>query len=266
MNEIENTTKNSPQNIKLYSTTSIGTATFWGGPLAAGYMIGENFKALGEPSKGRNALIIGIISTIVLFVGIFSLPDNLVDKIPRLLIPIVYTGIVWAIVESTQGELLKQHKEKENAFYSGWRTIGIGLISMLILLIGLFGFAYFGIDQEIYDQYDKELAVFSANEEQTLKFYDHLKTDTRQSLLNELDKVVIPKWKENIQIIQKTNQLENLPTELKEQNDILLEYSNLRLELFDLFKKAIDENTDKYANEIERIDQEIEEELAKLNQ
>jgi hypothetical protein len=88
-------TENNTKDIKLYSSKAISGATFLGGPLVAGYLIGENFKALDKPNEGRNSLIIGIISTIILFGGIFMVPENMIDKIPTQLIPIVYTGIIW---------------------------------------------------------------------------------------------------------------------------------------------------------------------------
>lgn len=69
-NQIENTTKD----IKIYSSKAISGATFLGGPLAAGYLISENFKGLNRHDEGRKSLIIGIITTIILFGGMFMLP------------------------------------------------------------------------------------------------------------------------------------------------------------------------------------------------
>lgn len=256
---------NQTKNIKLYSSKAIGGATFLGGPLAAGYMIGENFKALDRPNEGRNSLLVGIMATIVLFGGIFMVPEHIIDKIPRQLIPLVYTGITWGIVEWKQGEILKSHKENGNLFFSGWRAAGIGFISLLIVLVGLFGYIFFGMDDGVYEQYDKEIGFFSQNEAETLVFYDNLNTETNSSLIHELETKTIPKWRENIEIINKTNKLENLPSELMEQNKILLRYAELRLEAFELFKKAFEENTDKYALRLELIHQEINKELQKLN-
>ena len=228
-------------------------------------MIGENFKSLDNPEKGRNSLIIGIISTVILFVGIFMIPENIIDKIPRQIIPLIYTGIIWGIVEWKQGEILKLHKKLGNSFFSGWRAAGIGFVSLIIISIGIFGYVFFGMDNEVYDQYDKEMAMFTENENETLKFYDHLNTKSANALIIELEKVTIPKWEQNIQIIKKTNAIEDLPSELIEQNKILLKYSELRLEAFKLFKKAIEEDTDKYSQQLDKTHQEINNQLDKLN-
>ncbi|MGV6829835.1 MAG: hypothetical protein ACWA45_10625 [Flavobacteriales bacterium] len=265
MTETELKKENNTKEIKLYSSKAISGATFLGGPLAAGYLIGENFKAIDKQTEGRNSLIIGIISTIILFGGIFMIPENIIDKIPRQLIPLIYTGIIWGIVEWKQGDILKAHKENNNSFFSGWRAAGIGFISILILGIGIFGYAFLSTNNELYEKYDTELAQFSKNENETLAFYDNLNTETNHSLLKELNDKTIPKWKENIEIINKTNQFENLPSELIKQNEILLKYSELRLQAFELFRQAIKEDTDVYTQQLEQIHMQIDNELKKLN-
>lgn len=265
MNEIEIEPKNKTEKIKLYSSKAIGGATFLGGPLAASYMIGENFKALDKPKESKNTLIIGIIFTIILFAGIFIVPEKIIDKIPRQLIPLIYTAIALGIVEWKQGNILKLHKESGNSFYSGWRAAGIGFISLIIISIGILGYVFLTTDNTVYDNYDQEISVFSKNEEETLVFYDHLDTESNFSLVKELENTTIPKWKKNIEIINKTSKLENLPVELIQQNKLLLKYSELRLETFQLFKKAINENTDKYLPQIQKLHIEIDEQLKKLN-
>ncbi|MEM5564757.1 hypothetical protein WNY78_06560 [Psychroserpens sp. AS72] len=265
MTETETIINNKTKDIKLHSTRAIGGATFLGGPLAAGYMINENFNALNKPDEGRKSLIIGIIATIVLFVGIFLVPEDIIDKIPSMIIPLIYTGIILWIVERKQGVILKNHKENGNSFFSGWRAAGIGFVSLLIIGIGLFGYAYFSTDNELYEKYDTQISKFSKNENESLIFYDHINTETSHSLIQELDEKTIPKWIENIEIINNTNNLGDLPSDLIEQNEILLKYSELRIQAFELFRKTIKEDTDKYSQQLDQIHLEIENELNKLN-
>ena len=265
MTEIKSNIDNKTKDIKLHSTKAIGGATFLGGPLAAGYLIKENFNALNKPHEGRKSLIIGIITTIVLFGGIFMVPEKIIDKIPNPVIPLIYTLIILGIVERKQGEILKKHKEYGNPFYSGWRAAGIGFVSLLIIGIGIFGYTYLTTDTELYEKYDIEISKFSKNENETLVFYDHLNTETTYSLIKELDEKTIPKWRENINIIRNTNSLGNLPSEIIEQNKTLLKYSELRIQAFELFRKAIKEDTDKYSQQLEQIHIEIDKELEKLN-
>ncbi|MBC2845170.1 hypothetical protein [Winogradskyella flava] len=261
MKEIENTN----ENIKLYSSKAIGGATFLGGPLAAGYMISENFKALDKPDDGRKSLIIGIATTIVLFGGMVMLPERIIDKIPRQLIPLIYTGIIWGIVEWTQGDVLKAHKENGNSFFSGWKAAAIGLISLIIIGIGIFGYVYIESNNPAYKIYDTKIAEFSKNESESLTFYDNINFKSNSTLLSELDNKVIPKWERNIQLINELENIDGLPSDLLDQNKTLLTYSELRLEAFLLIKKAISEDTGKYDTQLNMLNIKIENELNKLN-
>jgi hypothetical protein len=261
----ESVLKNETKNLKFYSQKAIGIATFIGGPLAAGYLIRENYLSLNKPDEAKNSLLIGIVSTIVLFASIFMIPESIIEKVPNQILPAIYTGIILFIVTKIHGKILDQHKENGNEFYSGWKAAGIGLISGSILLIGLFGYIYFLPDAEEYQKYDIEIAKFTKNETESLVFYENINTKTINSLLQELDNSVIPKWKDNIAIIKNTNNIENLPSELLEQNKILLKYAELRLKTFELFKTAITLNTTIYEEELEQLHKEIDEQIEKLN-
>ncbi len=257
MNERTEVTENTTEGIQLYSIRAITGATYLGGPLAAGYMISENFKALDQPKQGKTAFIISIVFTIVLFAVLFSIPEHIVDRSPNVLIPVVYTAIIWSIVENKQGKVLAAHKKNGNVFYSGWRAAGIGFISLLLLALGIVGVVFFSPGTAELEQFDTEITAFIANEEATMVFYDHIETENNYNLLQELEKITIPKWKENIAITKRLIQLPNLPSEQVEQSKLLLTYSELRLEVFELLQLAIQEDTDQYDAELDRLYTEI---------
>lgn len=265
MTETESKTENNTKDIKLYSSKAISGATFLGGPLAAGYLISENLKALNKPDEGRKSLIIGIITTVVLFGGIFMLPEKIIDKIPNQLFPLIYTGIIYGIVEWTQGDILKAHKENENSFFSGWRAAGIGFISLLIIGIGIFGYSYMESNNPAYEIYDSKITEFTKNETESLTFYNNISTKSNSALLSELDNKVIPKWEKNINIIKELNAVDGLSSEMVDQNKTLLKYSELRLEVFLLTKKSISEDTDKYDSQLNMLFLKIDNEIEKLN-
>ncbi|WP_298899737.1 hypothetical protein [uncultured Psychroserpens sp.] len=258
---IENKTKD----VKLHTARAIGGATFLGGPLAAGYLIRENFNALGKRSEGQLSLIIGIVATILLFSGIFITPNSIMDKIPRQIIPLIYTGIIYGIVEWKQGDALKAHQNNGQLFFSGWRSAGVGLVALLIISAGIFTYAYLESNNPVYTIYDEKIAEFSKNEMESLTFYDNIAIMGESDLLKELNYNVLPKWDKNIELIQELNSLEGLPSDLLTQNEKLLSYSKLRLEVFQLLKKSIIENTNKYDSQIQFLNLQIENKLDELN-
>lgn len=254
---------------RFYSQRAIAIATYFGGPLAAGYLVKKNYETLGQPDNARKSLIIGIVSTILIFAGIFSIPEEIIDKIPNALIPLIYTGIIYLIVERVQGESLKNHKESGGEFYSGWKAAGVGAIAMLILAAGIALTAFIAGDlsntQPNFDAatYDKEVAKFVDNENKSIAVFNVIETQTPDYLIKEFSKGIVM-WKENKEIVHRLNLLENLPKKLKDQNTLLLKYCDLRIQHNEIILKAISEDTDKYVSEIERIGIEINKILEEL--
>ena len=251
------------ENKKFFSQRAISITTYFGGPLAAGILIRENYKSLEKEKQGINALIIGIVSTILVFVGLFSIPENIIDKIPNALIPLIYTGIIYLIVEKIQGKELKFHKKNNGEFYSGWKAAGIGAISLGIILASIFLVAFIAGDlsktEPNFDaeSYDNGLSTFFENETSSLKVLQSFETENIDYLKNEVNKSIVL-WKENKTIIDNISEIENLPIELSVQNEKLKKYCDLRIEHFELISKALNEDTDKYANQIQNVGLKIE--------
>lgn len=251
---------------KYYSLKSISIATYLGAPLVAGYLASENYKSVNEPDKAKSALILGVVSTVCLFVILWNVPEHILDHIPNAVVPTIYTGIVYVILKATQGEMLDEHEANKLPFYSSWRAAGLGLVSGLIILGGIFGMVYFSDDAAAYDTYIEEMETFSANEDESFIFYDLLDTETDAELLKHLKHSSIPKWEENIKIVNQTNNIKDLPDELKERNVLLVKYCNLRIEVFQYMQRGIEENTDIYDKEIELSHTKIDLLLDELNQ
>lgn len=265
MTETELSIENTTEDIKLYSIKSISLSTFIGGPIGGAYLIGENLKALGRYKEGRDSLIYGIIITLILLGLLLIIPEEILEKFPNQLFPAIYTVIIWLIAEKNMGDILKSHKENNNSFYSGWRAAGIGAISLVVMGVGMFGYVLLTSDNENIEQFDSEMAVFMENETEALLFYNHLGTESVDDLLNELENKTIPVWRENIEIIKRISTIEDLPSEMLERNELLLEYSELRLKAFLMFKLELDQNVINYSNELEQVHIEIEEHLKLLN-
>jgi hypothetical protein len=256
--------------IKLYSQKAIGVATFFGGPVAAGILIRKNFIALGKKEHAFYALIIGIASTILLFIGIFSIPQNILDKTPNTLIPIIYTAVIYYINEIYQGKELKEHKEKNGIFYSNWKAAGVGAIFMSVLLgvLGIYFYSTTGYILPIpkFDTklYDSKIAEINKNEAKALELFTLLEKNNINEAIEFIDDQGIKAWEDNIQILNELDKSEGLYKVLIKQDKILRIYCNLRIESFKLIRKALVENTNLYDKQIEDINRKIDMELSNL--
>ena len=118
---------------KVYQPNMIRVATFIGGPLVAGYMIAENFKAFNEYDKAKKTWLFTIIFTIALFGLAAAIPDNV--NIPRVVFPVIYAWSAFALTNQYQGKLITAHLNNGGEKFNWGRSIVIGLIGMVVLVV-----------------------------------------------------------------------------------------------------------------------------------
>ena len=127
------------KDVKLHSMRGILIGTFLGGPLAAGYLVMENYQNLGNRDSASKSLIYGILGTIILFGITLALPEEIMDRIPSAAISFVSVAVIYGIVQQQFGEIFLEHDAKDRTFYSRWRAVAVGLISLVLL--GIIGFS-----------------------------------------------------------------------------------------------------------------------------
>jgi hypothetical protein len=120
---------------KVYKSSMIRVATFIGGPLAAGYLMSENFKVFNEPENARKAIIYSIIATVAI-IGVALLIPGL-NRGQSYLFPLIYAWIAWYLVQHYQGANISSHDNAGGETYSWWRPIGISLICLVIMLVAV---------------------------------------------------------------------------------------------------------------------------------
>jgi hypothetical protein len=249
---------------KLYSQKAFGLATFLGGPLAAGLLARQNFKTLGNDDYAKLSLIIGVVSTILIFGGLAMVPDTIIDKIPNAILPAIYTAIIYFIIEKLQGKELAEHKKNNGVFYSMWKAAGIGAISLAILSAGIFSYVY-SMDTDFdAKKYDDGIALITKNEEQALQLFTVIEKSSQRQSVNFIDNIGIPAWQSNLKILDGLDKMEGIYDELSKQNQVLKNYCKLRIESYQLIRKALIENTSYYDAAIQSINAKIDLEIEQL--
>ena len=90
-----------------------------------------------------------------------------------------------------------------------------------------------------------------------LEVYSLPKNTPKNELLYGLKDRGIYYWNENIKLIDELEKL-NLPDVIHQKNIELKKYCELRIKSYELIYKAVDEDTDKYKDQIENYDKQIE--------
>jgi hypothetical protein len=121
---------------RLYGETAVRGATFFGGPLVAGYLIAENYKLLGHHEKAKATWLYAIAASVIILGGVFMIPET--ANIPNYIIPLAYAWGASLIVHQTQGNEIKKHIATGGQLFSFWRVAGISLVGLIITVGILF--------------------------------------------------------------------------------------------------------------------------------
>ena len=127
---------------RIYKDRAIWVATYLGGPLVASYLIAENFKAFNEIDKAKKTWIYTIIGTIIIFGGIFSIPEDILESIPRYFIPLIYTAVAYGFIKHYQGKNISAFIALGGKPFGWWRTIIVSLIGLAITAVSIFAFLF----------------------------------------------------------------------------------------------------------------------------
>lgn len=259
---MEKLIKNTNNKKALYSQKGIGIATFLGSPFASSVLIRHNYVQLGDERKGKIAILLGAAFTIAMFVTIFSIPESAIDKIPQQIIPSIYTVIVYFIVDKLQGERLKQFEEEGGIYMSNWKAAGIGIISLIIIFGGIM--TYIFLDPET-NAYENGIQQFTNNEESATKVYNQLNSKTSFELITEINSNSIPKWEQNIKLLDSLSTNLNLDREMISRNTKLKRYSEMRIEELGYLKQGILLNTIRTNFKIDSLNREMQKIINELN-
>jgi len=226
---------------KFYTLHSIFVASFIGSPAAAAILLRRNYLGLGKAKEAQLALIIGILSTIAIFAITLSLPEAIIDRIPNVVIPAIYTAVIYQIAKIKQGEALEKHKQQKGAFYSAWKAAGIGGIFLAGIGVLLVAYVFLKpLDYDV-DAYNKGIAAFTKNEEKALQLFTLMddKNISKDSLINFTANTAIPLWQENIRIVDSMDTMEGLEPDLELTDRTLKEYCELRIQSYNLYLEYI---------------------------
>jgi len=117
--------------IKLYSVKEITLATFFGGILAGGYLMAENFKAVNNTEK---ATITWVFTFFLIALLVISLFIPALDKIPAIVYSAFFTILAGSSARKYQSGFIEDHINAGGSYHATGRVVVITIISVLIIL------------------------------------------------------------------------------------------------------------------------------------
>lgn len=134
--------------VKLYRENAIGWGTGLFGPFVAGYMLAQNYKALGQRDKMLWCWLWAIVAAAVLLLIGYWVPDNMSGALSGL--PVISGIAAKVLAEHFQGREIRKHAAAGGLFHTWGRKALVGLcclVAELALLAG--GIILF--DKEIWE-------------------------------------------------------------------------------------------------------------------
>lgn len=194
-----------------------------------------------------------LLTSIVVFVGYNLLnglkPNSGVDNAAHIGGLLAGLIIGYAFVPS-----LKQHENRMVKFLT------VGALSVALLVSSFT--AYKSLPNDI-GKYEKEMKRFVVMESMALEVYKLPEGTPNEKLLSEIKEKGLYYWNENKKLIEGFKNLD-LPLSIRTRNRQLEEYCELRIKSYELIYRAIEEDTDKYENEINEYNQKIEKLITEL--
>lgn len=120
-----------PAGGSVYKISTIRLATFFGGPLAGGYMIAANFKTFGDEKKQKITWLFTALITMLIFV--LSLLPALTN-VPGISYTFAYFFIANFFATKYQQQNINLHLEEGGKEFSKGNAILVSVIGLLLVI------------------------------------------------------------------------------------------------------------------------------------
>ncbi len=122
--------------VKIYSQSGILIGAFFGGFVAAGYLISKNLHRLGLKQKSKFAFMLGILGTTAFFMIMVFLPTDR-WQVPKATYYIPQLIIVAMLLNAYHLKDIHAHVKNNGIFESNWKAFGISLLCLLLAFAAL---------------------------------------------------------------------------------------------------------------------------------
>lgn len=139
-----------------------------------------------------------------------------------------------------------------------------GTIGLTTILVLASSFIIYTKTPNDIGNYNKGIKEFVNLEEKALEVLNLPSNTPKETILFEIKNHGLEYWQKSLRLIDSLGKLK-LPLVIKERNQTLKKYCQLRIQSYELIYKQIAENTEKYSIQIDQKNQQIKAILSELN-
>jgi len=130
----ESVIESAPSSGKMFSLGQIVLATFLGAPLGGSLLVAQNYRVLQKPKAAGQSIVYGVVSTVILFIVAFLLPE----KFPNSVLPLIYCFAMRQLISYLQGDAIAGHYACGGAKASWFVAIVLGIVVLVVLFAFVF--------------------------------------------------------------------------------------------------------------------------------
>lgn len=132
-------------NRKIYNENMVRVSTLLAGPFAAAYLMAQNYKTFGEEKRARQTLLYGAIFTVFVFGTLLVLPEKVLDKMPHILLPLLFSVIAQFLMRKFQTPEVENYLNAGGQKHSNWKVAGVSalVLALELALVAVLVFGYF---------------------------------------------------------------------------------------------------------------------------
>lgn len=119
------------EGLVLYSPWQIYMASYFGSPVAGAWFISRNYRAMSQPAKVRESLILGVAAMFALLLIGFLLPDRNPNSAAS---PLFFNFAIYLYARHLFGPLYGNHIAAGGQRGSWWHILGISLLISFALI------------------------------------------------------------------------------------------------------------------------------------
>ena len=141
----------------------------------------------------------------------------------------------------------------KNPESKAYRLATISFVGMMLIALSAATFVKVPND---FAAYQEKMEKFARMESMAMEVANMSPNTPKEEVLHEIKDRGIYYWKKNLEIVNEIRLLD-LPVELLVRNDKVEEYCNLRIQMYELVYKSIDEDSDVYQKDLEDLAEKI---------
>ena len=129
---------------RLYDTTSIGIAAFWGSPIAGTALMAINYRRLGQQKRATWTLVTGLVGTAtVIAIAVALLPQ--IPSYIQGILPVILFVMTYQAGKALQGPIIQRHVAQGGELSSRWGAFGLSVVLTVAMLAVIYGgfYAYY---------------------------------------------------------------------------------------------------------------------------